>query len=110
MGSQIGPPEQTRDLNVAGGHTEGFTMRNLALGLLLLGSTIAHAATDAPNGQLSPGKPAGVKAAQNWDDRNAALIAIGAAAVGIGIALAVSNDDNGNPPVVTTPAATGTTP
>jgi hypothetical protein len=85
-------------------------MRNLAVGLLLLGSTIAHAATDAPNRQLSPGKPAGVKAAQDWNDRNTALIVIGAAAVGIGIALAVSNDDDATAPVVTAPAATGTTP
>lgn len=87
-------------------------MRNLALGLLLLGSTIANAETSlpAPNSQLSPGKPAGVKAAQDWDDRNTALIVMGAAAVGIGIALAVSNDDNGPAPVVTAPAATGTTP
>jgi hypothetical protein len=87
-------------------------MRNLALGLLLLGSTVAQAATDLPvsNRQLSPGKPAGVKAAQRWDDSNTALIVIGAAAVGIGIALAVSNNDNGTPPVVTTPATTGTTP
>jgi hypothetical protein len=87
-------------------------MRNLAMGLLLLGSTFAQAATDlpAPNHQLSPGKPAGVKAAQDWDDGNTALIVMGAAAVGIGIALAVSNNDNGPAPVVTAPATTGTTP
>jgi hypothetical protein len=85
-------------------------MRNLAVCLLLFGSTFAHAETAVPNGQLSSGKPAGVKAAQNWDDGNTALIVMGAAAVGIGIALAVSNDNNGSSPVVTTPAPTGTTP
>jgi hypothetical protein len=85
-------------------------MRNLALGLLLFGSTFAQAETAVPNGQLSSGRPAGVKAAQNWDDGNTALIVMGAAAVGIGIALAVSNNNNGSSPIATTPAPTGTTP
>jgi len=83
-------------------------MRNLVFGAILFASTGASAAdATGASAQLSPGKPAGVKAAQRWDD-NTPLLVIGAAAIGIGIALAVSNDDNGgSPPVVTTP---GTAP
>jgi hypothetical protein len=83
-------------------------MRNLILGVLLLIGTAANAAESSNlTSPLPPGKPAGVKAAQRWYDDNTAWIVMGAAAVGIGIALAVSNDDNGTaPPVVTS----GTSP
>lgn len=83
-------------------------MRKIAVGtLLLIATTIGAVASD--NQALSAGKPAGIKAAQRWDD-NTPLLVIGLAAVGIGIALAVSNDDNGTAPVVTGPVTTGTAP
>jgi len=87
---------------------EGVLMRKIAVGtLLLIATTIGAVASD--NQVLSAGKPAGIKAAQRWDD-NTPLLVIGLAAVGIGIALAVSNDDNGTAPVVTGPVTTGTAP
>jgi len=88
-------------------------MRKFILGTLFLFSTAASAAADGYKSSmpLAPGKPAGIKAAQMWED-NAPLFVFGAAAVGIGIALAVSNGDNSNgtPPAVTNPPTTGTTP
>ena len=93
-------------------HLEGNAMQKVGLLALLLLSTAASAATDIPasSQRLAPGKPAGVKAAQMWDDDNTPLIVMGLAAVGIGIALAVSNDDNGPAPVATNPPTTSTTP
>jgi hypothetical protein len=91
---------------------EGSIMQKIILGALLLFSTAASAATDGakPSIPLAPGKPAGIKAAQMWED-NAPLIVMGAAAVGIGIALAVSNDNNdSSTPPVTNPPTTGTSP
>ena len=55
-------------------------------------------------GQLAPGKPAGIKKAQ--DESRNALLYIGLAAVGIGIALAVS--DNGGGPTNVVPGTTTT--
>lgn len=79
-------------------------MRAWILGtLLVLGTSIGAGASD--NQALSAGKPAGVKAAQHWDD-NTPWFVMGLAAVGIGIALAVSSDDNGPAPVVTAPSTT----
>jgi hypothetical protein len=94
-------------------------MQKFGLLVLLFLSTAASAATDIPasNLRLAPGKPAGLasgkpagaKAAQSWDD-NTPLMVFGLAAVGIGIALAVSNDDDGPAPVATNPPTAGTTP
>ena len=83
-------------------------MRAVTLGTLLLFGT-AFGAGAAQNQSLSAGKPAGVKAAQHWDD-NSPLLVMGLAAAGIGIALAVSSDDNGTAPVVTAPSTTATAP
>ena len=58
---------------------------------------------------LPAGKPAGVKQAQLFDDKNAMFIVAGAALVGIGVGLAVSSDDNSPAPVTTT-SAPSTTP
>jgi hypothetical protein len=83
-------------------------MRGLTVAtVLLIATTIGAGASD--NQALSIGKPAGIKAAQRWDD-NTPLLVMGLAAVGIGIALAVSNDDNGPAPVVTSPPTTSSTP
>jgi hypothetical protein len=92
---------------VATFYLEGSVMHKLILGALLLFSTAASAATHGSNPgiPLAPGKPAGIRAAQTWDD-NTPLIVMGAAAVAIGIALAVSNDDDNSPPVVTSPTTT----
>jgi hypothetical protein len=60
----------------------------------------------------APGKPAGVKQAQD-QDVSTPLLVMGAAAIGIGIALAVSDDGNStpvNPPNTTTTTTTGTGP
>lgn len=81
-------------------------MRFLApttLSLLLAVSGAAIAAdTAAP---LAPGKPAGVKKAQ--EESNMLVLGVGVAAVAAGIAL-VASDSNDAPAVIST--ATGTTP
>lgn len=72
---------------------------------LLIASTGAFAASQP---SLAPGKPAGIKTAQNQEDITP-LYVFGAAAIGIGIALAVSGDDDatpGTPPTTTTTTTT----
>jgi hypothetical protein len=78
---------------------------------VLLSVLIAQSALAAPRTALAPGKPAGIKQAQ--DEDTTPLLVFGAAAVGIGIALAVS--DNGtsatpSAPTTTTTTTTGTAP
>jgi hypothetical protein len=86
-------------------------MRRVALAILLplLISQSAFAAPQMPG--LAPGKPAGIKQAQEQETM-IPLAVFGAAAVGIGIALAVSDDDSGagTPPTTTTTTTTGTAP
>jgi len=82
-------------------------MRQVAKAMILPILIPLTASNAAP---LAPGKPAGVKQAQD-QDVSTPLLVMGAAAVGIGIALAVSDDGNsmpGNPPSTTT--TTGTAP
>jgi hypothetical protein len=62
------------------------------LGLSLLAATTASA---ADTGTLTAGKPAGVRAAQSEDI--SPLVYFGVVAVGIGIALAVTNGNNPSP-------------
>ncbi|HMH65219.1 MAG TPA: hypothetical protein VK515_06515 [Rhizomicrobium sp.] len=78
---------------------------SLLIASSLLAATSAYA---ADTGALAPGKPAGVHAAQSED--LTPFLVFGAAAVGIGIALAVSsnNDIPANPPNTST-TTTGTT-
>ena len=54
---------------------------------------------------LAPGKPAGVRAAQS---DNMPLIFVGLAAIGIGVALAVSSGNDNNGPTTTAPTSTTT--
>jgi len=81
-------------------------MRLLSSFLALTLSTSAVLAADA--GRLSPGHPAGVKRAQQED--NTRLYVLGGAAILAGIAVAISNHDNGAPPASngTVTASTGT--
>jgi hypothetical protein len=86
-------------------------MRRVAIALVLP-CLIPFALQSAFAAPLAPGKPAGVKQAQD-QDTTPPLLVMGAAAIGIGIALAVS--DNGNdggagtpPPTTTTTTTTGT--
>jgi len=66
----------------------------------------ALAASDA--GPLAPGKPAGVKHAQEID-RTALIVIVGIVAAGLAIGLATSSDGNPGGPVAltTVPANTG---
>lgn len=79
---------------------------------MILPVLIPLAASNAFALPLAPGKPAGVKQAQD-QEVSTPLLVMGAAAIGIGIALAVSDDGNsmpGNPPSTTTTTTTGTGP
>ena len=82
------------------------TALNLALTLSLTLALAAPAALANTVVPLASGKPAGLRQAQLEDDNRIWIVA-GAALVGIGIALAVS--DNSSPPTATTPATTSTT-
>jgi hypothetical protein len=83
-----------------------FEMRTI--GAVLLASSLiassAFAATDA-SAPLAPGKPAGVKHAQEMD--NTLLLVLGLGVVAGGIALVASG--NGHSTVTTTTASTSTT-
>jgi len=66
----------------------------------------------AAQAALTPGKPAGISRAQDQETK-IPLAVFGAAAVGIGIALAVAGGDDaapGTPPTTTTTTTTGTAP
>ena len=87
-------------------------MRNLCT--MLVAASLA-AAPMASAQSLAPGKPAGVRPAQDFNmGSNTALILLGAAAiVGIAVAVASSNNSNGGTPsggnsnnTVITPATT----
>ena len=83
-------------------------MRRVALAILLP-FLICQSASAAQQSALAPGKPSGIKQAQEQDSM-APFAVFGAAAIGIGIALAVSDNDTatpGTPPPTTT---TGTAP
>ena len=82
-----------------------FVASSLLVSFLL--SSVAHA---ADVGALAPGKPAGVRQAQDIGEGNTLLyVALGAAAIAV-IAIAASSGDDSKPvqaPVVST--TTGTT-
>ena len=83
-------------------------MRKVALApilSLLIALAPGLPAFAAPDAALSPGKPAGIKKAQDQDSTTPLLV-FGAAAIGIGIALAVADDGDASTP---TPPATTTT-
>ena len=86
-------------------------MRRVALAILLP-FLICQSASAAQQSALAPGKPSGIKQAQEQDSM-APLAVFGAAAIGIGIALAVSDNNDaatpGTPPTTTT-TTTGTAP
>jgi hypothetical protein len=67
-------------------HAAGDFMRTLCSFVIAIGMMVAPLAEAAP---LAPGKPAGVKAAQEMGNREW-LVLGGIAAVGIGVAIAVS--------------------
>jgi hypothetical protein len=81
-----------------------FLAPSLAISLLL--SSVAYA---ADVGALAPGKPAGVRHAQDIGEGNTLLfIALGAAVIA-GIAIAASSGDDNKPtqtPIVTTTTGT----
>jgi len=79
-----------------------FLAAPLIASLLLTTSALA-----ADPGLLAPGKPAGIKKAQ--DQSNNALRYIGLAAAGSGIALAVSDSGSGPTNVVPPTTTTSTT-
>ena len=80
-----------------------------AMILPLLIPLAASGAFAAPQGApLAPGKPAGVKQAQDMEVSTPMLV-FGAAAIGIGIALAVSDDSSAVPGTTTTTTTTTTT-
>ena len=81
-------------------------MRFLAVPLIA-SLFLTTSAIAADQGLLAPGKPAGVKKAQ--DESQNALLYVGLAAVGIGIALAVSDNSSGPTNVVPGPTTTTTT-
>ena len=74
------------------------------LATALFASTALAGSTPAP---LSPGKPAGVKAAQMALD-NTTIMIIGLGAVAAGIAVAASSSSSKAPSTVTTTTTTGT--
>ena len=80
-------------------------MRNFCAALVATSLMIVPMASADP---LAPGKPAGVRAAQS-DDPNMPLYFFGAVAVGLGIALAVSNNDNNGVVAPGTPPGTTVT-
>jgi hypothetical protein len=73
---------------------------------LVAGSLLTATAMAAP--ALAPGKPAGLKHAQDKDD-NTVLYILGIGAVAAGIALIASGSDHDNNMVTTPPATTTTT-
>lgn len=79
-------------------------MRNFCAAAAAL-SLLAASAFAAP---LSPGKPAGVRKAQDQD--NTVLYIVGLGVVAAGIAIAVSDNDNGTSQgtITTTPPTTTT--
>ena len=77
---------------------------------MILPILIPLAASNAFAMSLAPGKPAGIKQAQD-QEVSTPLLVMGAAAIGIGIALAVADDGNAMPtPSTTTTTTTGTGP
>jgi hypothetical protein len=79
-------------------------MRNFIAALAAASLLTTSAIAAAP---LAPGKPAGLKKAQDADDNTILyIIGIGAVAAGIAILASDSNDNNGS---TTTPPTTTTT-
>jgi hypothetical protein len=83
-------------------------MRNFGTAVLIT-ALCASTALAAPGGALAPGKPAGVRQAQE-ENGHTMLIIAGVTLVGVGIGLAVSGNGNNASPTPTTSAPTGTTP
>ena len=74
---------------------------------LLIASAVPPACA-ASEVALAPGKPAGIKKAQDQDS-TMPLLVFGAAALGIGIALALADDGDAATPSTPPPATTTTT-
>jgi hypothetical protein len=77
----------------------------LALALSLLAASSAYAADLSPT--LAPGKPAGVHNAQMLDNVSP-LLYFGVIAAGLGVAYALTRDDNSASPAKATTAVTST--
>lgn len=76
-------------------------MRNfyaLLTAAALLSSSALAASTDAP---LAPGKPAGVRAAQDGDNTVFVIIGLGAVAAGIALIASDNGNNHSNPPSTT---------
>ncbi|HEX4027911.1 MAG TPA: hypothetical protein VHX18_09840 [Rhizomicrobium sp.] len=73
-------------------------MRNFCIAMVAAGLTFAQAAWADP---LAPGKPAGVRQAQMWDD-STTMIIIGVAVAAAAIAAGVSSGNGSGPTSVTT--------
>jgi hypothetical protein len=84
----------------------GHNMRLLSSFLALALSTSAALAADV--GPLSPGAPAGVKHAQDYDSNTTLYILLGAAAVA-GIAVAASSGGGSSAPAAAPPVVATTT-
>jgi hypothetical protein len=82
-------------------------MRLFASAVLATALVASNALADSTTAPLSPGKPAGVKAAQ-MAASSTVLIAVGVGAVAAGIAVAASSSNSRAP--VTTTATTTTSP
>ena len=81
-----------------------FVASSLLVSFLL--SSVAHA---ADVGALAPGKPAGVRQAQDVGEDNTLLyVALGAAAIAV-IAIAASSGDDSKPVQAPVASTTGTT-
>jgi len=77
--------------------------------VVLITALFASSALAASDGALAPGKPAGVRQAQQ-ENGHTMLVIAGVTLVGVGIGLAVSGSGNGASPTPTTQAPTGTAP
>lgn len=80
-----------------------------AAAMLLASSALAGEAVDGSVGPLAPGKPAGIKKAQDQD--NAILYVVGGGLVIAGIVLVATAGGNDTPAkATTTTSGTGTSP
>jgi hypothetical protein len=80
-------------------------MRNFCIAAAAAGLILAPAAWAEP---LSPGKPAGVHQAQDWDS-GTTMIIIGVGVAAAAIAIAASSGNSGGPTTMTTSPATSST-
>jgi hypothetical protein len=83
-------------------------MRAVVSSALALSLMASSALADGQVNKLAPGKPAGIKKAQFFEDGNGIYILAGVALAGIGIALATTSG-NSSGPATSTSISTSTT-